>query len=43
MKYLIKHYSVRRLFQLFFLKVANMPMPGHGMRPFICSLGGGKD
>lgn len=37
---LCRHYSIRRIKNLFFLTIANLPMPGHGIRPKVASFGG---
>ena len=35
-----QHYSLKRIKNLFFLSLANLPMPGHKVRPWIVRLGG---
>ena len=39
---LSKYYSFGRFKKLFFLALANLPMPGHKIRPFFVRLGGVK-
>lgn len=36
----LKHYSLRRLKNLLFMNMANMPMPGHKFRPKMVAWGG---
>ena len=35
-----KYYSLRRLKNIFFLSLSNMPMPGHKYRPRVVNMGG---
>lgn len=37
---LLQHYSLKRLKNLFFLYMANLPMPGHAIRPWLVKMGG---
>lgn len=38
-----KYVTLKRIYQRFWLMISNLPMSGHGIRPWFVKMGGGKN